>query len=158
MSENVRGLKQLLEKLLKTTSKVFIVGHKEPDYDSIGSSIGLQTLCQALGKEAYIVLDEPEATIEPIVKKLRDDNISTHNIITMDGFQIFFDDESSLIVTDTNKTDKVCVKDYLDEFKKIIIIDHHGMGETTIKNASYYIPMIKEEEKQAKDSKKSKGK
>ena len=51
MSENVRGLKQLLEKLLKTSSKVFIVGHKEPDYDSIGSSIGLQTLCQALGKE-----------------------------------------------------------------------------------------------------------
>ena len=58
MSENVRGLKQLLERLLKTSSKVFIVGHKEPDYDSIGSSIGLQALCKALGKEAYIVLDE----------------------------------------------------------------------------------------------------
>lgn len=149
MNEEIKCIKDLLKAITELGDKVFIVGHNNADLDSLASAIGLQTLCEFLGKEAYIVLDESETTIEPIVKKLRDDNISAHNIITMDGFQIFFDDESSLIVTDTNKTDKVCVKDYLDEFKKIIIIDHHGMGETTIKNASYYIPMIKEEEKQA---------
>ena len=149
MNEEIKCIKDLLKAITELGDKVFIVGHNNADLDSLASAIGLQTLCEFLGKEAYIVLDESETTIEPIVKKLRDDNISAHNIITMDGFQIFFDDESSLIVTDTNKTDKVCVKDYLDEFKKIIIIDHHGMGETTVKNASYYIPMIKEEEKQA---------
>lgn len=149
MNEEIKCIKDLLKAITELGDKVFIVGHNNADLDSLASAIGLQTLCEFLGKEAYIVLDESETTIEPIVKKLRDDNISAHNIITMDGFQIFFNDESSLIVTDTNKTDKVCVKDYLDEFKKIIIIDHHGMGETTIKNASYYIPMIKEEEKQA---------
>lgn len=149
MNEEIKCIKDLLKAITELGDKVFIVGHNNADLDSLASAIGLQTLCAFLGKEAYIVLDESETTIEPIVKKLRDDNISAHNIITMDGFQIFFDGESSLIVTDTNKTDKVCVKDYLDEFKKIIIIDHHGMGETTIKNASYYIPMIKEEEKQA---------
>lgn len=149
MNEEIKCIKDLLKVITELGDKVFIVGHNNADLDSLASAIGLQTLCEFLGKEAYIVLDESETTIEPIVKKLRDDNISAHNIITMDGFQIFFNDESSLIVTDTNKTDKVCVKDYLDEFKKIIIIDHHGMGETTIKNASYYIPMIKEEEKQA---------
>lgn len=149
MNEEIKCIKDLLKAITELGDKVFIVGHNNADLDSLASAIGLQTLCEFLGKEAYIVLDESETTIEPIVKKLRDDNISVHNIITMDGFQIFFDDESSLIVTDTNKTDKVCVKDYLDEFKKIIIIDHHGIGETTIKNASYYIPMIKEEEKQA---------
>lgn len=149
MNEEIKCIKDLLKAITELGDKVFIVGHNNADLDSLASAIGLQTLCEFLGKEAYIVLDESETTIEPIVKKLRDDNISAHSIITMDGFQIFFNDESSLIVTDTNKTDKVCVKDYLDEFKKIIIIDHHGMGETTIKNASYYIPMIKEEEKQA---------
>ena len=149
MNEEIKCIKDLLKVITELGDKVFIVGHNNADLDSLASAIGLQTLCEFLGKEAYIVLDESETTIEPIVKKLRDDNISAHNIITMDGFQIFFNDESSLIVTDTNKTDKVCVKDYLDEFKKIIIFDHHGMGETTIKNASYYIPMIKEEEKQA---------
>ena len=33
----MKSLKTLVEHLLKHTSKVFIVGHKEPDFDSIGS-------------------------------------------------------------------------------------------------------------------------
>ncbi len=146
MNEEIKSIKDLLKHILELGDKVFIVGHNNADLDSLASAIGLQTLCESLGKEAYIVLDEPESTIEPIVKKLRDDNIGAHNIITMDGFQMLIDDESSLIVTDTNKTEKVCVKDYLDYFKKIIIIDHHGMGETTIQNAAYYIPLVKEDE------------
>lgn len=37
VSEVMKSLKVLLEYLLKETSKVFIIGHKEPDFDSIGS-------------------------------------------------------------------------------------------------------------------------
>lgn len=146
MNEELKSIKDLLKVITDSSNKVFIVGHDKADLDSLASAIGLQTLCESLGKEAYIVLEEPEETMEPIVKKLRDDNQTVHNIISMEGFELLFDQTSTLIVTDTNKSDKVAVREYLGDFKNIIIIDHHATGDTTIQNASMYIPMAKEEE------------
>lgn len=146
MNEEIRSIKDLLKVITDSQQKVFIVGHDKSDLDSLASAIGLQTLCESLGKDAYIVLDEPEETMEPIVKKLRDDNVSSHKIINMDSFRLLMDDSSTLIVTDTNKTDKVAVREYLNDFKNIVIIDHHDTGEATITNASMFIPQCKEEQ------------
>ena len=148
MNEELKSIKDLLKTISESSDKVFIVGHDQSDLDSLASAIGIQALCESLGKTAYIVLDEPEATMEPIVKKLRDENATRHNIIDMTGFELLHDNESTLIVTDTNKSDKVAVREFLDSFSQIIIIDHHGTGETTIKNAKMYIPICKDENEQ----------
>ena len=70
MNEEIKCIKDFLKVITELGDKVFIVGHNNADLDSLASAIGLQTLCEFLGKEAYIVLDESETTIEPIVKKL----------------------------------------------------------------------------------------
>lgn len=145
MNEEVKNIKDLLKVITSTSSKVFIVGHLRADLDSLASAIGLQTLCEALGKDAYIVLEEPENTMEPIVKKIREEKTSFHNIIGIEGFELLFDSDSALIVTDTNKEEQISVKSYLGDFKEIIIIDHHHTGESTIKNAKMYIPISTEE-------------
>ena len=139
MSENVRGLKQLLEKLLKTSSKVFIVGHKEPDYDSIGSSIGLQTLCQALGKEVYIVLDEPEIDMEPGVKKIVDECSDMFNMISIDEYKKLKDEDSLLIMTDVNKRHMIPLTEDIDSFKEILILDHHEEDLHTVNTPHHLI-------------------
>ena len=139
MSENVRGLKQLLERLLKTSSKVFIVGHKEPDYDSIGSSIGLQALCKALGKEAYIVLDEPEIDIEPGVKKIVDECSDMFNMISIDEYKNLKDENSLLIMTDVNKSHMIPITEDLELFKEILILDHHEEDLHTVNTPHHLI-------------------
>ena len=138
MSENVRGLKQLLEKLLKNSSKVFIVGHKEADYDSIGSSIGLQALCQALGKEVYIVLDDPEIDMEPGVKKIVDEYSDMFNMISIDEYKKLKDEESLLIMTDVNKRHMIPFPEDIDSFKEILILDHHEEDQNTV-NTPYHL-------------------
>ena len=139
MNEELYTLKELQEKIASSSSKVFIIGHNEPDFDSIASAIGLHALCKALGKEAYIIVNDHEVTLEPGVKKIKDTNIVTHNIISLEGYKLLRDKDSTLIVTDTNKKNLIAVGDILDDFKDIIIIDHHQTGEQTIKNASTYI-------------------
>lgn len=146
MNEDIKNIKELLKIIIDYPNKIFIVGHNQCDLDSLASAIGLQTLCEKLGKEAYIVLDEPEETMEPIVKKVRDENIELHKIINLEKFKSLFDYCSALIVTDTNKTDKISLKDYLSGFKNILIIDHHNTDEKTIQNAKQYIPLCKEPE------------
>ena len=43
-----KKLKKDLERLVENSSNVFIVGHNDSDFDSIGSAIGLQLLCSYL--------------------------------------------------------------------------------------------------------------
>lgn len=144
MNEELKNIKELFKTISSSSNKVFIIGHDNPDLDSLASAIGLQTLCTSLGKEAYIILDEPAETIEPVVKRVRDDNREAYNIIDMSTFHQLKDEDMTLIVTDTNKEELVAVKNELTDFKNIIIIDHHAPGSSTIKNASYYIPLITE--------------
>ena len=40
-SQEIKNLKEVLESEAKKSQKIFIIGHDSPDFDSIGSCIGL---------------------------------------------------------------------------------------------------------------------
>lgn len=145
MNEELKNIKALYKTISSSSNKVFIIGHNNPDLDSLASAIGLQELCTVLGKDAYIILDEPVETIELAVKRVRDLNVESHNIIDMKKYHQLKDSSSTLIVTDTNKQELVAVGNDLANFQKIIIIDHHAPGPTTIQNAFFYIPLSTDE-------------
>lgn len=139
MSEMLKNLKVLLDTSILDASKVFIVGHNEPDFDAIGSAIGLQTLCQHLKKESYIIMNDQDVDLEPGVKKIKDDNKEIHNIIDLDEYQNLKDTNSLLIMTDVNKDYLISVKNNLNDFKSILIIDHHSEDENTVDAQYKYI-------------------
>ena len=70
----IRLLKETLESEIKDCSNVFIVGHNSPDFDSIGSCIGLYFFAKHYGKNAYIIVDDDELKIESGVKRILDEN------------------------------------------------------------------------------------
>lgn len=129
----------MLEDVITQSSKVFIVGHNEPDFDSIGSAIGLQVLCEYFGKEAYIIINDADIDLEPGVKKIIDNNKDKYNIITIQEYQNLKDDNSTLIMTDVNKNYLISVRDNLPDFKHIIIVDHHEEDNNTVKTDNKYI-------------------
>lgn len=132
MSEMIKDLKKVLFEVIRDSSKIFIIGHNEPDFDSIGSSIGLLTICRLLGRKAYIIVDDSDISLEPGVKKIIDENRKNLNIIDMNAFKKLVSKNSSLIITDTNKDYLIAVKDYLANFKYKVIIDHHAEDEHTV--------------------------
>lgn len=144
----IKSIKDLLEQISNTSNKVFIVGHNEPDFDSIGSAIGLQSLCTALGKEAYIIINDSDITLEPGVKKIKEKSWLENNIINMAAYEIIKDADSSLIVTDTNKLSMTCLKDNIDDFQDIIIVDHHHPTEESV---SHVLPYIREKSSSASE-------
>ena len=46
-----------LNDIIKKYDNVIIMGHKDPDLDSLGSSLGLYEVVEYLGKKAYIFLN-----------------------------------------------------------------------------------------------------
>ncbi len=139
MSTNLKEFRIQLESELKKCSNVFIIGHNQPDFDSIGSAIGLYTLASHFGKKAYIIVNDEELSIESGVKRVIDANKDSFRFINNETAKSLIDKKSILITTDVNKHNRISVDELLDEFKSVIIIDHHGEGAETIETDKKFI-------------------
>ena len=139
MKEKMESLLKMFGDTVLTSSKVFIVGHDDSDYDSIGSAIGLSELCHNFGIESYIIVNDNDMELESGVKQIIDKEKEKYNIINLNKFLELKDNASALIVTDTSVSTRVSVRDYLDSFKNILIIDHHDESSRTIDTLNKYI-------------------
>ena len=138
-NERIKELSERLEENIDGASKVFIVGHNNPDYDAIGSALGIATIVKFLGKDAYIIINDGLSKLDLGVQNILAANSSYYNIITLEDFRKLVDDDSMLITTDVNKKYMVSVRDDLRRFKKVMIIDHHLDDEFTIDADYKYI-------------------
>ncbi len=139
MINSVKSLSTVLSDRIKESSKVFIVGHNSPDFDSIGSAIGLSVFAESLGKKSYIIVDDDAFKLEPGVKKILDSIKDDYKIITKKEFLEKATKKSLLIVTDVNKKPMISVGDSLDKVGHVVVIDHHSEDETTIDTEDRYV-------------------
>lgn len=137
--QEYKNLKETIELEVKKSSNVFIVGHNSPDFDSIGSAIGLYRIVYALGKKAYIIVDDNEVMIESGVKRILKEYDEEYRFIKKSDLPKYKNKRSSLIVTDVNKKNMISVGDMLDTFRSIIVIDHHTEDENTIETNNKFI-------------------
>lgn len=130
----VRSLKNVIQ----NSSRIFIVGHNEPDFDSIAASIGIYYLCKNK-VETYIVIKEEDYELERGVRSIKQIEKDRTSIINMEQFKQLYGENSTLIILDTNKADMIPVRDYVSKFKRIFIIDHHAPSEKTLDCINKYI-------------------
>lgn len=128
----IRLLKEMLENGMKNSSKVFIIGHNSPDFDSIGSCLGLYILARHYNKNVFIIVDDDELKIEPGVKRIIEEVRDNIPIIKKSDYLELADKDSLLIVTDVNKKHMISVGDSLDKVGNIIVIDHHTEDQDSI--------------------------
>ena len=141
MIESIKDLRSRLENKIKSSSNIFILGHNSPDFDAIGSSIGLFALAESLGKKAYIIVDDEESRIEPGVKRIIDENRGKYRICKKEKFLKMADANSLVILTDVNKKHMISIGDYIDRIKNVIIIDHHSEDAESVKTDDKYISL-----------------
>ena len=137
--ENIKELKTTLESKTILSNQVFIVPHKSADFDAIASAISMSLIIKKLGKPSYIIIEEEPTKIEPGVKNIIEAIEDTVSIINLEKYSKLKTDNDLLITVDVNKSNLVCCKDYLKDFKNIILIDHHNEDEFTIKTDTKYI-------------------
>jgi hypothetical protein len=103
----IKKLKDILELEINNSSNVFIVAHNNPDFDAIGSAIGLARLASYYEKEAYIIVEDSVNSLQSGVKKMIDDNKKEFHFIKKRDINKYIDSDSILIVTDVNKIDMI---------------------------------------------------
>lgn len=135
---NSKKIKLTLEELIKNSSKVFIIGHNGPDFDSVGACIGMSIICKHKKKESYIVIDEPIDKLNPGLQKIMPEIQSKLKIINAEEVSHLVDENSTLLVVDANKDYLISLKD-LTIFKNIFVLDHHNVDDHTIKTKNIYV-------------------
>ena len=141
MLEDFKILKSVLERHIKKCSKVFIIGHIGPDFDSFGASIGLYSIAKYFCKKAYIIIDDEPTKIEPGVKRILDAEKGNYRIISKHDFEKITDENSLVIVVDTNKKDMISIGENLEKAGEVFVIDHHNENEDSINTPYKYIDL-----------------
>lgn len=130
------SLKDTLTRLIDSNDTIFIISHDRPDFDALGSSIGMAFICEKMKKKPYIIINE-ERDMDKSTSIVVGDMKNRFNVIRTDEIEKVKGKDNLLIVLDTNKEYMISVDS--NDFDDVIVIDHHSCDEKTIKNAYKFI-------------------
>ena len=131
-----RVISHALRDLIQDSDKVFIMGHKFPDMDAIGASIGVRKMARMNNVDGYVVVnyDELDASINRLMHEIRQDEELYSQFIEPDNALSMITEQSLVIVVDTHKPSMVIDERILEKTEKVVVIDHHRRGEEFINN------------------------
>ena len=129
-----------INKALRKAKTVFLMAHRDLDLDALGSSIGMNLILKRKKKKCFIIIDDKihEPGVEKVLRELE----GCINIIKSEQIEEKMNKNNNknlLIILDTNKSELVQSQEALKKFDKKIVIDHHDVGKTTIKDATLII-------------------
>lgn len=137
-----RVVAKSLGRLINTSSKVMIMGHKGSDFDSFGAAVGLFRAATDLEKNAYILMDKVKNNVKPILNDLLIQSEYSEKILSAERALALADSDTLLIVVDTHRPNMVEYPEVLKRVGKIVLIDHHRRNEDFIDNTelTYHEP------------------
>lgn len=129
-----RVISHAISELIQESKNVVIMGHKNSDIDSIGSSLGIYRMAKTYNKDAYIVNNTAGLTLGKFYDVLINDEEYKDVIITSAEAMSKVTPNTLLVVVDTYKTSYVEAPELLKKTEKIVVIDHHRKGTDFIEN------------------------
>lgn len=128
---------------MSASDNVLVMGHRNPDFDSVGSAVGIARLAMFCGIEVNIIIDPADQTAATCVSQLSGEG---------DYSGVFIDPETALdrvrsntllVVTDVNNPALFLAPDIVANVGRRVFIDHHRVtadNDTTAKVISYIEP------------------
>lgn len=131
-----RVVSHALEELILEAENVIIMGHINGDMDSVGSSLGIYRIAKSFGKEAFIVAEILNSSLENFINEINENNDYKEVFIDREKAQLIITEKTLLVVVDTHKKTYVEEPELLYKTNKIVVIDHHRKSTEFIDNAT----------------------
>lgn len=134
---------QALKEFISAKDRVVVMGHKITDVDALGAAIGIYRAGKTLGKPVHIVVNDPTTSIRPLMAGYMDNpDYEPSMFIDSQQARELVDNNTVVVVVDTNKPSYTECQDLLYLTKTIVVLDHHRRGSEVIQNAvlSYVEP------------------
>ena len=134
---------EALREFIVTKDQVIVMGHKIADPDSFGACMGIYRAAVSLEKKAHIVINEVTGSVRPLYDEIAESPAYEDDIfLTSDQALDYVNDNTMIIVVDTNKPQMTECPELLRRSRMIAVLDHHRQGSNIIENAvlSYVEP------------------
>ena len=134
---------EALREFMMTKERVMVMGHKMTDADSFGAAIGIYKAADSMEKKVNIVINEVSSTVRPFYEEFKNNPAYPEQLfINSHEAEALADDNTMVIVVDTNKPKMTECERLLKMSKTIAVLDHHRQSDEVIENAvlSYIEP------------------
>ncbi|MDD6310888.1 MAG: DHH family phosphoesterase [Firmicutes bacterium] len=129
-----RIIAHALRTLMGQSSKIFIMGHKNPDMDCFGAALGVYRIAAQTGKDAFIVMNGHNETMDDIVRDAK--STGNYEFISSDRALEMVEDKALVVVVDTHRPGLVESVDLIEKTDRLAVIDHHRRVEDALQNQS----------------------
>ncbi len=125
------GLRQLMEQ----SDVVLVMGHKNADLDALGAALGIYRAAKNRKREAHIVLNESNPSIEVLYQRMMKISEYKKAVISCSEAQKLQSAKKSLVViVDTHRPVYTECPELLKAETKIVLIDHHRRSTDFVEN------------------------
>lgn len=131
-----RVISHALKDLIQDSDQVFVMGHRNPDMDSIGASIGVHKMAEMNNVNGYIIVnfDELNDSVSRLMHEIEQQNDLYESFISPEDALSIITDKTLLIIVDTHKPSLVIDERIINRCEKKVVIDHHRRGEEFVSN------------------------
>lgn len=125
-----RIIAHALRLLMNQSSKIFIMGHKNPDLDSFGAALGIHRMAKIVGKEVFVVLNTYNDSMVDMIEDAR--KTEEYAFISTEKALSLADENSLVVVVDTHRPQLVESIELVEKVKRTVVIDHHRRAEDVL--------------------------
>lgn len=116
----------LFKQLVLESDSVIVSGHKNSDFDTLGSAYGVFSLVREMGKTARIVVNAETNLAVPLIEKIQSAEQGEIFITPQRAGELAKADVLS-VITDTNRISLLECPFLFDACGRTVIIDHHQL-------------------------------
>lgn len=122
-----------ITELIRSNDEIYIMTHRNPDFDGMGSSIALQQIINKFNKKSYIVKNfkDTDKSLNKAYNYMKNNGIN-HKFITKSDALKNITEDTLLIILDTQKEQLLELPELLDKTHKVVLLDHHIKGKNSI--------------------------
>lgn len=130
-----RVISHALKELIYESSNVFIMGHKNPDMDCFGASMGLAAVVKQLGKKCNIILNNDTSAIDYYKAKLKKDSKYDDLFISCKKAYEDMTDNTLLMILDVHNKSYILDNSIAEKSQRKVIVDHHRRSPDIVEGA-----------------------
>lgn len=123
------------KELLNESDNVIIMGHRNPDLDSLGAAIGIYVCAKLLEKDVHIVLDNVTTAVKSLYDRVMEsDNFPNDIFVSGPRGVELTTENTAVVIVDVNRPSYVEYPDIITYSSKLVVFDHHRVSEDPIEN------------------------
>lgn len=126
-----RAMSTALKNVFNQTGNVFVMGHRFPDMDAIGSAFGVACLARYHDKRVHVIINENETIpdVERCLEEIHQNGELDNLLLSPENAKKQRKAGDLLVMVDYHRPSLSIDQELYEQFENIVIIDHHRRGE-----------------------------